>query len=83
MLSSTARNNSRETNKQPMVRIVEIELLDTGYYALNGNCGHRIHVIRKSLVPEWEQRIQDGRNRKRCYDCAHPDNRPGILSAKK
>lgn len=71
MLASSARANSAATNKLPLVAAVEVELLHTGYVAVNGACGHRLTVVRKGEQTEdWEARIAAGkRHRKRCWDC--------------
>ena len=70
-LASTARYNSALTNGQLKLQpAVKVELLDTGYYAVVGVCGHRLDVVDKSRVPDWETRIAQGkRHRKRCYYC--------------
>lgn len=71
-LASTARANSALTNgSMPLRPAVRVELLDTGYYAVVGSCGHRLTVVMERQVRDWEARIAEGRrHRKRCWHCA-------------
>lgn len=71
MALSAARANSTLTAQAyRLVAAVEIELLDTGYYAVNGECGHRLTVVRKFEVEKWQKRIDEKkRHRKRCDSC--------------
>ncbi len=70
-LASTALYNSALTNGAlKLIPAVKVELLDTGYYAVVGSCGHRLDVVHKVRVSDWEARIAEGRrHRKRCYYC--------------
>lgn len=70
-LASTARFNSAATNSALKLQpAVKVELLDTCYYAVLGPCGHRLDVVHKLRVSDWEGRIAQGRrHRKRCYYC--------------
>lgn len=69
--ASQARANSKETNKQPLVKAVAVNLLDTGYYEIVGECGHRLTCVRKREAEDWENRIVTAtRCKKRCWHCA-------------
>lgn len=75
-LASSARASSQLTAAAyKLVAAVEVELLDTGNYAVNGECGHRLEVVRKHEVARWQDRIDTKRrHRKRCSDCIqNPD----------
>lgn len=70
-LASHARYSAGLTQAAyKLVAAVEVELLDTGYYAVNGDCGHRLTVISKHEVARWQERIDaKRRHRKRCDSC--------------
>ena len=70
-LASTARYSSALTAAAyKLVAAAEVELLDTGYYAINGECGHRLTVVAKHEVPSWSARIEaKKRHRRRCEAC--------------
>lgn len=75
-LTSTARYNSALTAQAyKLVATDHLELLDTGYWAMVGTCGHRLRVL-----PRWEEAPVKARMaavtagtakapRKRCEDC--------------
>lgn len=68
---SEMRANAIATNKQPLVKAVEVELLNTGYYAVNGACGHRLTVVRQAEADRWLERIRtQTRYKKRCFYCS-------------
>lgn len=72
MLASSARANSKDTNKLPLIAAEKVTLLDTGYYAVEGTCGHRLTVITNRQVADWENRIATKtRHRKRCWHCGN------------
>lgn len=70
-LASSARASSALTAAAyKLVPAVEVELLPTGFYAVNGECGHRLEVVRKHEASRWQERIDaKRRHRKRCTDC--------------
>lgn len=62
---------SRVTNRTlKLVPAVAVNKLETGYYEIVGDCGHRLEVIREQFVPLWQERIDSrSRHRKRCWYC--------------
>lgn len=70
-LASSARVSSGLTAAAyKLVPAVELELLSTGNYAVNGACGHRLEVVLPRDKAAWEARIEaKRRHRKRCESC--------------
>lgn len=70
-LASSARASAQLTAAAyKLVAAVEVELLDTGNYAVVGECGHRLTVVLPRDKAVWEAKIEaKRRHRKRCEDC--------------
>lgn len=68
---SAMKANAKATNGQFKLQpAVKVELLDTGYFAVLGACGHRLAVVRDVEAARWEDKIaQQDRHRKRCIYC--------------